>query len=71
MTPKIERGVPIPSKRTVHGSIQKLLSPMRSGDSMFFEGRDSRNLWQAGFIAFGSGRFTVRKEGGGSRIWRL
>lgn len=72
MTPIIERGIPLPSKyRTRKGSLQKLLTPMRRGDSMFFPGMDSRNLWQAGQIAFGGGNFTVRTVEGGARIWRL
>jgi hypothetical protein len=72
MTPKIEKGVPIPKSPVgTRGAIQKVLRQMRKGDSIFFEGKDTRNLWQAGFHAFGQGNFTVRKENGGARIWRL
>lgn len=73
MTPKIERGIPIPKhyRPRQKGYLQKLLAPMRQGDSMFFAGTDSRNIWQAGQTAFGAGNFTVRTVDGGARIWRL
>ena len=74
MTPKIERGVPIPDKhRPVRSKnyLQRIMKQMRPGDSIYFEVLDTRNLYQAGRTAFGSGNFTSRKEKAGARIWRL
>jgi hypothetical protein len=73
--PAIERGVPIPDKRNGGrrrmNHYKPLLMKMRRGDSIFFPGRSSSSVWMAGFTAFGSGNYTVRKENGGARIWRL
>jgi hypothetical protein len=72
MDVRIERGVPIPKANCgERGSIQRVLLKMRKGDSVHFPGRDTRNIWEAGRRAFGQGNFTVRKENGGARIWRL
>ena len=73
MNVTIERGVPIPPRRRggKRREFGKVFAQMRKGDSAFFAGVDSHNLWVAGLGAFGSGNFTVRKVDGGARIWRL
>lgn len=69
---KIERGVPIPDRhRLKRHYLQSVLRQMRAGDSIYFPGLDTRNLYQAGVTAFGQHNFTTRRESGGARIWRI
>ena len=52
------------------GYFRDLLAKLKPGESQFVE-TDSRNLWTAGRQHLGKGKFTVRAENGGARIWRI
>lgn len=72
MTLTIEHDIPIPEKRhggSREGSAVWQLRRMRVGDSVLVP-RPQNWACAIGAHSFGPGRFTTRREAGGTRIWR-
>jgi len=71
----IERGVALPEARgrKTQRALQ-IANAMEVGDSVFFEGADSKNkeigILQYGFNKLGR-KCTVRQVEGGMRVWRV
>jgi len=69
MTPKIEKGIPLPEGRTRTGTAA-LCARMEVGDSIFFKGIESANLCSL-VQRLKPMKFTVRTVDLGTRIWRI
>jgi hypothetical protein len=68
---KIEKGVPIPAKRTNRATGYPW-GQMEVGDSFYAPGKRSADFsaYRAAALKHGI-RYTVRKEGDGVRVWRV
>lgn len=69
--PKIEKGIPIPEHYYVKGT-SAVLKEMQVGDSILLEDGSItvRNRWYQAALREGV-RVTIRKQEGGSRLWRI
>ncbi len=71
---KIEKGIPLPAKKSTSkplGVISKTCLEMEIGDSFYCE-KTLNNLHAYFAVAKKSGRkFTCRTEGTGTRVWRV
>lgn len=66
MTLKIERNVPVPQKR---GEISAVLRRLKPGESVLLSS-SANSASSIARYAIGSGKFLVRAEGNGARVWR-
>ncbi len=53
------------------GELRKALDGMKVNESRLVEGVKRPNLVQHTVRAFGSGKYAIRAEGKGFRVWRL
>jgi hypothetical protein len=69
---KIEHGVPIPPISTRQGNNIRLLQAMKPGDSVFFDKPIEKKAVRLYRVAKKMGiKIAIRKEAGGSRVWRM
>ncbi len=67
---KVEKKV-APAVQRGKGELRKALDAMKVNESRLVEGVKRPNLVQHTIRAFGSGKYTIRTEGKGFRVWRL
>ena len=68
---EIDNDVPVPKKRAGRRSrVADQLRQMRPGQSVYLDKTAAQGNMVANY-AFGSGNYTVRKEGAGCRVWML
>lgn len=67
--PVIEKGIPIPEKRGMHG-YSALLRELKPGDSVLLPIVPYR-AYGLGWKVLGKGNFRSKKENGGTRVWRI
>lgn len=69
---KIEKNVPIPKNTTRKGKghVQLVLRALKKGESVVLPGVP-QNAYSAARKYIGAGRYTIRPDKGGSRVWRI
>ena len=71
---KIDKGVPIPTSRGKSCDPNSLSGKMRAlkvAESIFMKDCSSEKLGNLASVVMGAGKYTVRAEGDGARIWRI
>lgn len=68
---KIDKNIPLPSKRGTGFALTLQKMKMKKGDSTFIKGKLASNICNAARRAFGAGAYATRKEGDGVRLWRV
>lgn len=67
---KIEKGIPVPpSKGRSMGVQAQTMLAMKKGDSCYIE-KSRTSVYQLARLRLGKGKFQVREEGNGTRLWR-
>lgn len=66
---KIEKGVPLPSKAR-KSEVADLMRAMKKGDSILIHGRKGDSVRTSASTYIGIGKYAVRAEGDGFRVWR-
>lgn len=68
---EIEKGIPIPGKKTGHYARVYPWYEMEVGDSVFTEKTNLSGCFGGGRVRASGRRFAQRKVEGGIRIWRI
>lgn len=66
---KIDKGIPIPTRRGSLAPEREVLKKLKVGDSVLFPDLTRRPMNLAHQV-LGGGNYTIRKEVTGYRIWR-
>lgn len=71
-TYKVEKGIPIPEPKggRHRGEFAKVLASLTKGQSVHRAGITQTYAYVAAMRYIGKGKYTVRQEDGGFRIWR-
>lgn len=69
---KIDKGIPLPkaNRGGKNGELSTALLSMKKGDSVLVLGRQYNNVMRQASKYLGSGKYAVRSEGEGFRVWR-
>ena len=71
--PKIEKGITLPPPIHNGRGISKeatLMRAMKKGDSLLLNGKQ-KNIMALAWKHIGSGKYAIRNENGGFRVWRI
>lgn len=67
---KIEKGIEIPNRSGGGLGYGEVLRKLKPGESVLLPIKSHSGAWTAGKYHIGKGKFVVRKDGDGHRIWR-